>query len=1035
MHSIQLNAKPLSMSNTYCRMRYKNLIFIACLSLTGTLTAAKLPPPHTGSVDFNRDIEPIFASHCLNCHGAEKQKGGLRLDVGPLALAGGDDGKVILPKNSAGSKMVHLIAGLEEEVMPPKGDPLTTVQIAMIRKWIDDGAKWPETGKVAVVRSDHWAFQKAVRPKAPVHINSYSRHPIDQFIWRKLKEKALNSSPRADRSTLIRRLSLDLIGLPPTPEEVDTFLNDNSAEAYEKVVDRLLASKHFGERWGRHWLDQARYADSDGYEKDRARPYAYVFRDWVINAINADMPFDEFSIQQLAGDLLPDATLNQKIATGFHRQTLTNTEGGTDQEEFRCKAVVDRVSTTATTWLGITMGCAECHSHKYDPFTQREFYQLFAFFNDASERNVPAPQKEELAKYNAALAKWDKELKSRQTALDAYTKEKLQPAFEKWNKTATAPNVRWQILEPAKLKSAGGATLKNSDGNVVISSGKNPGADTYTFEATTSAKTINGIRLEAIDDPDAKKGPGRSSDGNFVLTRFALEIVGKDGKSQKVTLKNPKADFSQKNFDVKSSILGKTSTGWAVSPKKNEDHVATFETSKSVSVPEGATLRFTLEHKYKTTYLLQRFRISVTESLAPFPAIRLDDGIALALAKPTAKRTAQDRKQLFAYYRDNVDKDYKALNLNIAAQTAKKPKYPPTIAAAIAKEPKGRETRVHKRGNFMDRGDMVHPLTPAVLNPIRPRGERPDRLDLGRWLFSPENPLTARVSVNHIWKHLFGRGLVNTVDDFGTRGEEPSHPELLDWLATEYPRLGWSRKALIKTIVTSKAYQQSSHQRPELLERDPQNIYLARQSRIRLSAEVVRDSYLAASGLLARKVGGPSIYPRLPKDIAALGYANSVRWPESKGDDKYRRGLYIFFRRSVPYPMLMTFDAPDSTATCTRRERSNTPLQALTLLNDPVFFECAQALGKRIDSEIASSDHVSKIRHGFKLCTARDPSKAEMNRLTQMFDRHLKLAKADSELAAASLGVKPDEKGLAERATLVALSRVMLNLDEFITRE
>jgi mono/diheme cytochrome c family protein len=997
--------------------------------------AADLPKPHDSAVEYQRDIAPILSEHCIGCHGAKKQKGGLRLDVGSLALAGGDEGKVITPGNSAASKLIELVAGLKEKTMPPKGERLPAVQIAKLRRWIDDGAKWPESGEAVTVNSEHWAYQNPIRPRVPVLKNNASSSAIDAFVLRRLKEAGIRPSASADRSTLIRRLSLDLIGLPPTPDEVDLFLGDSSPRAYENLVDRLLASSHFGERWGRHWLDLARYADSDGYEKDRARPYAYVYRDWVIQAVNEDLPFDEFSIQQLAGDLLPDASLGQKIATGFHRQTLTNTEGGTDQEEFRCKSVVDRVSTTATTWLGVTMGCAECHTHKYDPFTQREFYQFFAFFNDASEKNLPAPQSDELGRYESALKKWEGDLGKHRLTLKDYETNDLPKAFAEWAKNTTAPDTQWHILSPSKVQSANGATLKADKTAVVISSGKNPGADTYSFEAATALQSISGIRLEAIDDPSAKKGPGRSSDGNFVLTRFALEMVLADGGVRKIVLQNPKANFSQSKFDVSSSLLGKTSTGWAVSPRKNEDHVAVYETKGSLVVPEGALLRFTLEHKYKTTYLLQRFRISVTDSPAPFVPSRIGDKISAALAKVPAERSKADQSLLLGYYRDTIDKRHAALAKQVSDRTAKKPKYPPTFAATIIREPKGRQTQIHKRGNFMDRGDKVDPLTPAVLHPLKARDKRPDRLDLARWLFAADNPLTGRVSVNHIWQHLFGRGLVSTADDFGSRGEAPSHPELLDWLATEFPRLGWSRKALIKTIVMSTTYRQSSRQRPELLDRDPQNVLLARQSRLRLSAEVVRDSYLAASGLLTRKIGGPSIRPPLPKDIAALGYANSVKWAESKGAEKYRRGLYIFFQRSVPYPMLLTFDAPDATSICTARERSNTPLQALTLLNDPVFFECARALGKRIDSEIPSADRVAKLRHGFKLCTAREPSGAELERLQQMFDRQFALTKSKPELAGLALGEPQTAANLVERATLVALSRVMLNLDEFITRE
>lgn len=580
--------------------------------------------------------------------------------------------------------------------------------------------------------TNHWAFVAPVRPSVP-----RSGNPIDAFVRDRLEKEKILPSREADRATLIRRLSFDLIGLPPTIEEVDAFLNDASGSAYENLVDRLLSSPHFGEQWGRHWLDLARYADSDGYEKDAIRPTAYFYRDWVIRAINADMPFNRFTIEQLAGDLLPDATQEQQKATGFHRQALTNKEGGVDQEEYRCKATVDRVNTTAAVWLGLTVGCAECHNHKYDPISQREYYQMYAFFNDASENNL------------------------------VIVDRPLPPEF--------------------------------------------------------------------IGPPQPTRIP--------IMTR---------------------AD-------------------------------------------------------------------------------------------------------------------------------------PP------------RKTHVHERGDFLRKGEEVSPGTLRVLHSFKPRHTYADRLDLAQWLMASENPLVARVAVNHIWQQLFGHGLVNTPADFGTRGERPSHPELLDWMATEFPRVNWSRKALIKLIVMSQTYRQSSHYRSDVAERDPQNLLLARQNRLRLPAENVRDAHLTVSGLLTRKVGGPSVRPPLPADIAAIGYAEGISWKESQGPDRYRRGLYTVFQRTVPYPMLTTFDAPDSNTTCTRRERSNTPLQALTLLNDGTFFECAQALGRMLSSLEGSRERI--IATAFKRCFARAPRSEELGRLQAFFERQ-----------------PPD-------LAWVAVARTLMNLDEFITRE
>ncbi len=990
------------------------------------------------AVDFAREVQPILASKCYDCHGADMRKGGLRLDLKRDALMGGDDGAIFVPGKSAESLIFKKVSATDPaKRMPPKGEPLTAQQIATLQKWIDGGAVWPDDPPAVVGKSQsqHWAFQPVKRAEPPKVKNAkWVANPIDAFVLARLEQEKIKPSPQADRYTLVRRLSLDLLGLPPTVEEVEAFVNDKSPDAYEKVVDRILASPHFGERWGRHWLDMARYADSDGYEKDRARPFAYVYRDWVIKAINDDMPFDQFSIEQLAGDLLPKATHEQIVATGFHRQTLTNTEGGVDQEEFRTKAVVDRVSTTSTLWLGLTMACAECHSHKYDPITQREFYQFYAFFNNASEKNVPSPQPDELATYNVAKAKWDIEDRKLKADLDAYVKKDLPAKQVTWEKTAQLKTTPWSALKPAKATSANGATLTVQKDDVVVSEGKLPDTDTYTVEAITGAQRITGIRLEAIDDPAPKKGPGRAGDGNFVLTKFSVQAVLPDGVKREVKLGNPQATYSQNKFPVANALAGQATSGWAVAPKFSESHAAVFEMEEDLVLPEGAKLVFTLEHNYKTAYLLGQFRLSATDAARPLKADLIPGTVTTALAKEAGLRTKAEREALAKYYREQVDVEARKLQTFIDAHAKKAPAEPATFAAAITEEAAGRKTQVHVRGNFMDKGAEVQPGVPSVLPIFKPRSEKADRLDLANWLFDPANPLTGRVTVNHIWKNLFGRGLVNTVDDFGTRGDKPSHPELLDWLASEFPRLKWSRKEMIKLIVMSNTYRQASAIRPELVSRDALNTLLARQNRLRLEAESVRDAYLAASGLLARKVGGPSIRPALPDDIAALGYANSVKWQESKGEDKYRRGLYIFFQRTVPYPMLMTFDAPDSTVACMRRERSNTPLQALTLLNDPVFFECAQALGLRM-ADVPTSDVDEKIRAGFQYCFGRVPTKAESRRLEELYEEHVRLLEGRPENAKKLAGAKTADADAPAKAALVAMARVLLNLDEFITRE
>ncbi|MBI3877142.1 MAG: PSD1 domain-containing protein [Verrucomicrobia bacterium] len=1013
---------------------------------------SKLPPAASGAVDFARDIQPLFVKNCYSCHGPDKQKNGLRLDLKAAALAGGDSGKVIVPGKSAESKLIHLVAGLvPDTVMPQKGERLASAQVAKLRAWIDAGANWPdEAGRLAESKkSDHWAFKAPALPALPkVKDAKWPQNPIDKFVLARLEKERTKPSLEADRYTLIRRLSLDLLGLPPKPEEVREFIADTSANAYEKLVDRLLDSPHFGERWARHWLDLARYADSDGYEKDKPRPYAYTYRDWVIKAINDDLPYDRFSIEQLAGDLLQKPTHEQLVATGFHRQTLTNTEGGVDQEEFRCKAIVDRVSTTSAVWLGLTMGCCECHSHKYDPLTQREFYQFFAFFNNASEKNIPSPQADELAAYESAKKKWDAENAKFKSALDAYVKSELSPKLDAWLKTSPAA-VRWSLLTPEKLAAKNGTVLKTAKDASVVASGKAPAKETYTVEADAGSRKVTGFRLEAIAPGTAKKkSPGRAKDGNFVLTHFKVQVQLPGEKPRDVVLQNASADHSQDQFAVASALLGTDSAGWAVAPQADRTHVAVFECKELLTLPEGARLVFTLDHQYETGYTLGQFRLAVTDATRPLRADIMADTVVEALDTPADQRTEKQRAALAKFFREQVDPEAKRLHAALDALAKKAPVFPPTTAASIVEEQAGRKTAIHVRGNFLDRGVEVQPGTPAVLHGFKPRVERPDRLDLANWLFDSSNPLTARVTVNHVWKNLIGRGLVASLDDFGTRGEKPTHPELLDWLALNFSSparmnpttesyhfgLNWSRKELIKLIVTSATYKQASAARPDLRDRDPNNLLLARQNRLRLEAESVRDAYLAASGLLNEKIGGPSIRPPLPADIAALGYANSVKWTESTGAEKNRRGLYIFFQRTVPYPMLMTFDAPDSNSTCARRERSNTPLQALTLLNDPVFYECAQALGRRMVA-FNTADPFEKIRFGFQLCTARPPTTEEFGKLTKLYETQLKLAQASPENAANIAGCKKDDADAAEKATFVALGRVMLNLDEFVTRD
>jgi hypothetical protein len=844
-------------------MKRFSLVVACTLAFAGTAVCAeeprpdpaKLPPAAKLTADFRRDVRPLFARACVSCHGADKQKGGLRLDDRTGALEGGNSGKVIKPGDAAASRLLVLVAGLDSELkMPPEDKtPLTPEEVGVLRAWIEQGASWPKEDAVIAQgpRSTHWAFQPVKRPAAPpVKDAGWVRNEIDAFVLARLEKEGITPSPEADRLTLIRRLSLDLLGLPPTVEEVDAFVNDPAPNAYEKVVDRLLASPAYGERWGRHWLDLARYADSDGYEKDTGRPFAWRYRQWVIEALNADLPFDRFTVEQLAGDLLPGATVQQKIATGFHRNTLTNKEGGVDQEQFRVEQVVDRANTTAKAWLGLTLGCAQCHDHKYDPLSQREYYRFFAFFNSDNEVNLPAPLPGEEEVYRETKAGFDKKDAELKAAVEAYRKEQLPAAQRKWE----------EGLKEADL-------------------GKLP------------ADVAAAVRVEPEKRTDAQK--------QAIATQYA-------------------------KVDAKLTELNKA----------------------------------VAEHQKAAPQLTQ--------------------------------------------------------------------------AQALALGP-GRKTHVLKRGDFLRPGVEVEPATPGVLPPLK-ADDPPTRLDLARWLVNGDNPLTGRVAVNWLWQKYFGRGLVATPEDFGSQGEKPSHPELLDWLADELVRRGWDLKAMHRLIVTSATYRQTSKARPELRDRDPLNVLLARQNRLRLEAEVLRDNALAASGLLVRRLGGPSVRPPQPAGISELTYANSAKWVESTGPDRYRRGLYTWFQRTSPYPMLLTFDAPDSNTCCVRRERSNTPLQALTLLNDTVLVECAQSFGRRVVTEKPDATTRERLAYAWRLCVAREPGPRELERVGRLYDELLRLAREKPEEAAKLVGGKPSGD-VAEAAAWVALTRALLNLDEFVTRE
>ena len=813
-----------------------------------SLMALTVPALSAEQVNYLKEIKPLLSGACYQCHSETQQKGGLRLDTGANARKGGEKGAVIVPGRSDESLLIKAVMGVAKDLprMPYKKSPLDDEKVALLKKWIDEGAKSPANEKAESVL--HWAFvpSPAVVPVPSVKQTKWPRNDIDHFILARLEKQHIKPSPEADRVTLIRRVSLDLTGLPPSIAEVDEFLKDKRADAYDRLVERLLGSKHYGERWGRHWLDAARYADSNGYSIDAPRQI-WKYRDWVIHAFNRDMPFDEFTIDQLAGDLRPNATLEQKVATGFHRNTQINQEGGIDKEQFRVESIVDRVNTTAGTWLGLTMGCAQCHDHKFDPIAQKEYYQLFAFLNNQEEPDLEIPSAPDLQRQETLR----KEFTSAENELKAYV-DSAAGDVSMWQKSLSPEQV-------AKLK------------------------------------------------PEIK-----------------------------TVLETP---FDKRTLKQKLVLVDQIRKG-------NED----------------------------------------------------------------CKR----KKSQFTKF--------------------EKTKLDLTTTMVLQERSEPRQSYLFIKGDFTRHGDIVTPGVPKILPPLPAETKNPNRLDLAKWLVDPKNPLPARVTMNRIWMQYFAKGIVETENDFGTQGSGPSHPELLDWLANEFLRQKWSQKAMHRLIVTSATYRQSSRARPDLNILDPYNKLLARQNRFRLDAEVVRDVELTVSGLLNDEVGGPSVFPPIPDGVMTLGQSKR-EWKTSEGPARYRRGMYTFFYRATPPPGLMVFDAPETTSTCTRRLRSNTPLQSLTLLNDAGFMEFAQSLALRVLKEVPENDN-ARIDHAFRLCLSREPKRDEQQRLRELLDSQLKSYDSQPEEAKA-LSPKnlPAHANVKQLAAWTTVSRVLLNLDETITRE
>ena len=990
-------------------------------------------PLSGGERDLPAQAKAILAENCIDCHGPDKEqrKAKLRLDLleGATKDLGGYQA-IMAGKPEESELIARLVTDDEDDLMPPKktGKSLTREEIETLRQWIKEGADYPV----------HWAY-RPIAPPAPPKLKNENQisNPIDRYVLSKLEKAGQSPSPEADRRTLAKRLHYDLLGLPPTPAGVESFVKDQSPDAYTKLVDELLQSPHFGERWGRHWLDMARYADSDGYEKDRPRPNAWHYRDWVIEAINEDLPYDQFTVEQLAGDLLPEATPKQRLATAFHRQTLTNTEGGTDQEQWRVAAVMDRLETTGSVWLGLTLTCARCHDHKYDNIAQDEYYQLFAFYNNGDETNYALPGNA-LEKYKKDKAAHDKQVADLEKKLKELvaSRKNAQTKWETETKKRLAAIKNPVAYHPIKLgslpKQDGYQLAPREDGSLVIEKLVPEKATiVLDFSADTGGKPLTGFRVEALADSKLpSKGPGLTRHGNFVLSEFrafAVDLVDQK-KKRPLPFASAKADFSQNKWPVQAAIDGKNETGWAISPQMGRNHQATFRFQKPLPAKEAGNLRIEMAQLYGTRHVIGRFRIMAVTGEQSSDVV--PENVRKALLVDTAKRNKAQGK-LVADHFAKTDTATSKMRKQLDDLRKKAPKASTTNVRVITqRRGSPRKTHVFRRGEFKQPMHEVKAGGLAVLHSLKPRDEKSsgDRLDLARWLVDPANPITPRVAVNQVWTHLFGHGLARTVEDFGIRGEAPTHPHLMDWLALHFVHdAKWSRKQLIRLIVHSATYRQSSAHRPEFSELDPNNELLHRQNRFRVEAEVIRDLNLAVAGLLSKKIGGASVFPPLPAGIANLSYANSFKWNTSKGEDRYRRGLYTFFKRTSPHPNLLTFDCPDSNVACVKRNRSNTPLAALVTLNNTTYAEAAKAFAQRILKE-APADDRKRIAHGFRLCVARSPepneTKAFINLLADSrawYEKHPEDAKTFA--------------GDGESAAWTATVRIMLNMDEFLTRE
>ncbi len=1021
----------------------KRILILVCLALA-TVSRLVGAAPSPEPVSYSRQIRPLLASKCLACHGPDEEHRAaeLRLDQPESALEDRGGYAAIVPGRPDESALLERITADDEAVrMPPvdSGKQLTAVDIELLKRWIVEGASF----------EPHWAFVPPRRPELPVVQRAdWPRNPVDAFTLARMEAVGLSPAPEADAHCLVRRVHLDLIGLPPSPEEMDSFLADANCssfdDAYTRLVDRLLSSPHYGERWARPWLDLARYADTNGYEKDRERQI-WAYRDWVIAAINRDLPFDQFTIEQLAGDLLSGATRTQTIATGFHRNTLLNEEGGIDPLEFRFYALCDRVATTGTTWLGLTLQCCQCHHHKYDPVSQAEFYGLMALLNNADDVELPLFDESLETQYQSNLAEAERRLRELPAAwplpensendTDAVRRLResaLAERFAAWLQEQRRRTVVWRALQPVEM-SSNEPLLQAEDDNTVFVSGDITKHDTYQLRLRGDLRQTTAIRLEALPDERLPgNGPGltyyEGTRGDFFLSEFQVAADARPVQFASASQTYAGNQFSDSPVSAELAADGDFQTGWAIYGRIGERHSAVFVLAEPLV--DATDLQVTLHFGRHFASSLGRFRVSVTSGPAAV-AMDLPVEIEALLLKPDDALTVDERELLrreFLLRTPELAEQAKEIR-----QLLKRPPPPHTLALLERPKDKPRTTNMRERGEYLRVGAEVTPGTPLSLPPF-PSDQPRNRLGLARWLTSPEHPLTARVTVNRQWASLFGVGIVPTSEDFGVQGAPPSDQSLLDWLAIEFVESGWSLKKLHRLLVTSSTYRQSSQIAPEAFAADPVNVYLARAPRKRLEAEMILDSTLCACGLLSEKMGGPGVRPPQPTGITEVAYGNPA-WVPSTGEDRFRRGIYTFIKRTAPFAALLTFDATSGTACTARRDVSNTPLQALTLLNDVIFQEAAQNCGRLLAARDGTDD--VRIVYAVRRVLTRPPTDGELSELAAFLTlQRQRLAGGEldaAQIAGGSVEDVPREQ-VVERAAWTTLARALLCLDEAITR-